>query len=281
MSLMNWLTVRTASVPDRPTGKSSSATSTSTDPVDSIPEADVGDDSADLGSKSVSSSNGQGKRKSYDTATSTVKSKKSKHAHGFHPNWKKNRQWLSYIEGKGMFCTLCQKHDIKPFDRDVWNKQPCRRLRLESVVDHERSNGHETAERLEIMTIEHEDLTVAIFPTVNMHEMKKLFSCVYFLVKQRIAHTTNLEPLLNLLDYLEVKVQVGVNGPAYTSRSSIQDILYCMSDYLENKTINELTQTENFSLLFDVTTDCTVSEQMILRARYICPGGDNKILENN
>ena len=55
----------------------------------------------------------------------------------------------------------------KPFDHDVWNKQPCRRLRLESVVDHESSNGHKTAERLEIMTIEHEDLTA------NMNEMKK------------------------------------------------------------------------------------------------------------
>ena len=62
------------------------------------------------------------------------------------------------------------------------------------------------------------------------------------------------------------------NGPNYTSRTSIQEMLYAMSEVLETKLINKLLEANHYSLLFDETTDCSVKEQMIVRARYVVAG---------
>ncbi|KAJ8050038.1 Zinc finger MYM-type protein 6 [Holothuria leucospilota] len=102
--------------------------------------------------------------------------------------------------------------------------------------------------------------------------MTKVFACLYFLCKQRIAHTTNYEPLLDFIgflgDKLKEKVFVGRNAH-YTSRKSIQKYLKCLSDVLEKDILEELKSSQQFSLMFDETTDCSVREQMVLRARYI------------
>ena len=88
---------------------------------------------------------------------------------------------------KGMFCQSCQRHDMRPFDRDTWNKQPCMRIHLESVTDHERSAAHKLALKQDYETTQHVDVAVAIVPHVYMTDMTKMFACLYHLVKQRIA----------------------------------------------------------------------------------------------
>lgn len=210
-----------------------------------------------------------GKRKLQDDCSE--KTKKSKRAVSFKDSWKKGRPWLAYVNGKGMFCQSCQRHNMRPFDRDTWNKKPCERMRLESVTDHERSTAHKSALKLDYEATKHADVAIAIVPRVNMTDMTKTFACLYHLVKQRIAHTTNLKPMLDLLEYLQVSLNLS-NGPNYTSRTSIQEMLYCMSEVIETKLMNELLEADHFAILFDETTDCSVKEQMIVRARYVKEG---------
>ena len=44
-----------------------------------------------------------------------------------------------YVQRKGMFCTLCQKYDMIPFTHGTWNKTPCTRPRVQSIISHERT----------------------------------------------------------------------------------------------------------------------------------------------
>ena len=58
--------------------------------------------------------------------------------------WLKGRKhWLKYEKGMGMFCLLCQKYDRCPYDRDVLNKYPCSGIRLQSILNHEKSATHQ------------------------------------------------------------------------------------------------------------------------------------------
>ena len=74
---------------------------------------------------------------------SSLRGGSRKQASGFKKEWLKGRQhWLKCIDGQGMFCTLCIKYDKRPYNRITWNKAPCTRFRLQSIVSHENSAAH-------------------------------------------------------------------------------------------------------------------------------------------
>lgn len=267
MSLLKYFPVITKKSNQTTSESSQPQTQSAIEAVDEselIPESD-----ADVEPEPQETNTETGKRKLPDNRG--IKTKKSKHAVSFKESWKKGRPWLIHVSGKGMFCQSCQRHGMMPFDRDTWNKQPCTRLRLESVTDHERSAAHKSALKQDVEATLHADVAVSIVPRVNMTDMTKTFACLYHLVKQRIAHTTNLQPMLDFLEYLQVTLNLS-NGPNYTSRTSIQEMLYAMSEVIETNLINELLEASHFSLLFDETTDCSVKEQMVVRARYVKEG---------
>jgi hypothetical protein len=74
---------------------------------------------------------------------------KFKHASSFNCEWKTGRPWLMHVDGLVMYCSLCRKYNKMPFDRGTWNKTPCKRMRLESVEDHEDGDSHKDAVRRE------------------------------------------------------------------------------------------------------------------------------------
>ena len=74
-------------------------------------------------------------------------------------------------------------------------------------------------------------LPSVVSPPLPAKGMEQAFSCL-FLTKQRIAHTTNYEPLLDLMSYLGVyikeKIGKGMNA-IYTSEKTIQEMVFIMS----------------------------------------------------
>ena len=175
-----------------------------------------------------------------------------------------------------MYCRLCQKFDKRPFGRDTWNREPSVRFRLQSVKAHEQTVAHKDAIRMEAECKTTSDIAVVIHPEASLSEMSQVFAALYFLCKQRIAHTTNFEPILDLLGFLgnelKSKIRCGKNA-TYCSVKSIQENLQCMSEIIENDIIDKLRQSKHFSLLFDETTDCAVIEQMVIRGRFIDSDG--------
>ena len=92
--------------------------------------------------------------------------------------------------------------------------------------------------------------------------MEQAFSCLYFLAKQRIPHTTNFEPLLDFLGSLGLNVKADIhvakNG-TYTSVKSIQEMLSIMSEVIESRILTEMKEFDHFALMFNETTDCSNS----------------------
>ena len=200
-------------------------------------------------------------------------SSNAKQAPTFRHAWLKGRQWLKFIAGKGMLCELCIKHDKRPFNRETWNTIPCTRYRLQSITMHERSAAHHDSVTLDLAAAATPTISQAIqLPEVPARGIEQAFSCLYFLVKQRIPHTTNFEPLLDLLHLMGIPTKADIHvtkNATYTSNKSIQEMLYCISEVIESKILNDLCESEHFSLMFDETTDCTITEQLTIHGRYI------------
>lgn len=190
----------------------------------------------------------------------------------------KGRQhWLKYIPGQGMICTLCQKHNKSPGTHTTWNTTPCNRLRLQRITAHERCASHKYMCKLE--TEKKTTIQSGINPQIPTKPIEQAFTCLYFLAKQRIAHTTNFEPLLNLMGLLgldvKAKIQVAKNA-LYTSDKSIQEMIFAISEVIEMRILKEVRESSHFALMLDETTDCTVTEQLVVHARYIDNAGELK-----
>ena len=152
---------------------------------------------------------------------SSTNSTKRKQASKFCNDWRKGRElWLKYLPGQGMFCTLCQKHNKSRFSRGTWNTAQCTRLRLQSITAHEGCAAHKDALKLENEKLTSTTTQSAINPRILAKGIKQAFTSLYFLAKQRIAHTTNFERLLDLLGLLGLnvksKIQIAKNA-LYTS----------------------------------------------------------------
>ena len=117
------------------------------------------------------------------------------------------------------------------------------------------------------------DVASAINPVVPAMGNGASFCCLYFLTIQRIAHTTNYEPLLG---FLGVDVKAMIRNATYTSDKTIQEMVFIMSEVIEVERIKE---SGHFSLMFDESTDCTVSEQLAIHGRFIHKSAGEPILK--
>lgn len=197
----------------------------------------------------------------------------SKQAATFSKRWLKGREhWLRYVEGQGMFCLLCTKFKKSSFNCTFWTSTPCSRLRLQSITTHENSSAHKDAVKLELASQETRDIVSAINPPIPRKGIYQAFSCLYFLAKQRIAHTTNYEPLLDLLQTLGLQTKSDLHvakNATYLSDKSIQEMLYVLSEVIEQSILTQVKESDHIALMLDETTDCTVTEQLALHCRYI------------
>lgn len=79
-------------------------------------------------------------------------------------------------------------------------------------------------------------LPSVVSPPLSVKGMAQAFSCLYFFSKQCIVHTTNYEPLLDLMSYLGAKIKEKTGkdmNVTYTSKKTIQEMVYIMSEILE------------------------------------------------
>ena len=260
MSLLNWLKA--------PVKRSHVYITESSDSEEEESEEGYEDMTSDVTPDLTSDSSSRG-----TSTTSNSRPSCSKQSKCFNTVWLKGRKhWLKYEKGVGMFCLLCQKYDKRPYDRDVWNKSPCSRIRLQSILNHEKSAAHQDSLKIESESVSTVSIAGAINPSVPSDGIHQVFACLYFLVKQKIAHTTNFEPLLDFLEFLglHVKSKIRVTKIAtYTSRKSIQEMVSILSEVIENRILRNLKESNHMAIMFDESTDCTITEQLVIHCRYI------------
>ena len=74
---------------------------------------------------------------------------------------------------------------------------------------------------------------------------------------------------------MKAKIRVAKNA-LYTSEKSIQETIFIISEVIEMQILNKVRQSSHFSLMLDETTYCTVTEQLVIHARYIDTTGELK-----
>ena len=112
----------------------------------------------------------------------------------FRKVWSVGReQWLEYSrQDRGMFCTLCRAYNKQPYFNDVWSKVPCTRLRLQSILTHERSVAHKDAVQLAAAAAATENVVVALNRPVSAVGMEQAFYCLYFFGQKDEYHTPHV-----------------------------------------------------------------------------------------
>ena len=240
---------------------------------DEYEEADLGLDNETTTTEDLRSNESNGGDASQSSVSGSSRSGSSKQSKYFNGLWLTGRRhWLKHEKATGMFCLLCQKYDKRPYDRDIWNKTGCTRIRLQSIIRHEKSAAHQDCLKRESESASAVNIASAISPSVPLNTIQQTFGCLYFLVKQKIAHTTNFEPLLDFLEYLGVHIKSNIRvakNATYTSRKSIQEMVSILSEVMENTILSFINNSEHIAIMFDESTDCTVTEQLVLHCRYI------------
>ena len=100
--------------------------------------------------------------------------------------------WLVYIEGRGMFCLLCRKHDATNLQNKSkkFNTEPAVRFKRKSVEEHSTSQQHKAAVTAELLS------RVSVFQR-EFEEREKskedvyfnVFLALYWIAKEEIVNT--------------------------------------------------------------------------------------------
>ena len=64
------------------------------------------------------------------------------------------------------------------------------------------------------------------------------------------------------------KISIAKNA-TYMSDKTNQEMVFIISEVIEQKILNEMNRSEHFALMIDETTDCTTTEQMTIHGRFI------------
>ena len=141
------------------------------------------------------------------------------------------------------------------------------------------SKEHVDSVRAELNSKVCGDVSDLLSKPVELREnaMVQAFQCVYFLCKNKIAHCTNFEKLLDLVKLLGIDIKSDIckgNNAKYTSNTAIKEIVQCLSDVIEAHILSEMKSSDTYALMFDETTDCTVIEQMVIHTRFINKEGE-------
>jgi hypothetical protein len=112
----------------------------------------------------------------------------------------------------------------------------------------------------------------------NKMVLKKLFKCVYFLVKHRIAHNTTFAPLVDLLmecgdqDLKQFFEHDARKNAQYRSTTAISELIEAISTHLENTMLDHIRESHFFSIMVDESCVVSTVEELSICARWLNNG---------
>lgn len=90
-----------------------------------------------------------------------------------------------------------------------------------------------------------------------------LSSCLYWLVKHKISHTSNYGKRLHHLHVDE--------NAKYTSQRMIQEFLSVLGEQIEHGQLEGFCNSQFFALMIDESTDIAILKKMVIYAQYVTP----------
>ena len=211
-------------------------------------------------------------------------SKRCSHRQSFDPKWQDEFPWVVYnppdIEGgPSMLCSLCRKHS-ETSKRMVWISIPCRLVRKDKLREHKRSQCHQDAMRAESIAVAAKrsgGIAASMEQLVSLQRqaVRGAFRCMYWLVKEELAHHTKFTSLLELVkslgcSYLS-ELEVGQNA-RYTSHRMIDEFVAVLSDCVERELLSKVRASPSVDILRDKSTDSANIKQLVVFVRYVFKG---------
>ena len=175
-----------------------------------------------------------------------------------------NNWWLSYVEGEGMFCIACKKHNIKhPQNKhEVFTAAPGIRFKQNAITTHSKRSLHSAVlerETLQKMSCLHQELK-------NKSEMEtsvleKSFATAYFLTKECIANC-KFQPQLNFIQSICSSAD-SLKYFKYRSEGSQREIFLTTGQTLKHELLDKVKTALAFDLLIDEVADIFVTENLL------------------
>lgn len=172
-----------------------------------------------------------------------------------------------FIEGDGLYCMLCKKHDMKnPRNKStVFSQESSKRFRKGTLTDHLKCKNHQDAKSSEVLNrvsafqkaLDHKE-------SVNQDILFQAFYSFFFLAKESIANCK----IVQLLKFIE---HIGLNDITYSTHRFVQsrpDILLKISDTIQKNLLEKLHKATSYGLLIDDMSDVATMEQMVCYVQY-------------
>ena len=102
--------------------------------------------------------------------------------------------------------------------------------------------------------------------------VKAVLTCVYFMAKEEIPHTTKYEPMMKLLSYLGLPhldvLNKGGNAK-YTSYRVVDELLTLLGDEVKQSVRRQLQKSPCIGLICDETTDLSSTKALVIYAKAV------------
>ena len=175
--------------------------------------------------------------------------------------------WLSYIEGQGLFCILCKKHNMKHDinKRDVFVNTPGQRFITDAVKSHGNSSVHKSAFEIEFTqrsSVFEKDHSEKKRVANSVYE--KAFHSAYFLMKGFISNRQFL-PLVNMIEDIFAS---DLKHFDHRGQGSQRDVFLFLGEGVKQQLLTKLKSVESFGLLVDEVSDVSVCEHLISFIQY-------------
>ena len=209
---------------------------------------------------------------------------------GFDQAWCKEFSWLEVVRNEGgsvigMMCCLCREHGKVPRSGSkVWLTSPCMSLRKDKLVAHSKTSVHKAA-KVAYAEQQQSRQTGGIpqaFENAITCERQAIIGCckcIYWLCKRELPHTTTYASLLTLVENLGCQyfeaLRVGQNA-TYTSPQIAGEFLTILDGMIKEKVLNEIRQSDTYSIMIDESTDISILKQLVCYVRCVAIDGKLK-----
>ena len=221
------------------------------------------------------------------SASKNEKMRQYKQNMKYSPDWKAKWNWILYDQLQdGMFCSYCKKYGKPPVGtHGAWVTRPISNWAkaTQLLAKHEKSEWHlasveahtlsemsrKSGDVVEMMIIASEEEKKR-----NRELMKKLIRSLYFLVRNRIPHTTTFENLITLQidngnqELREHKLTCPSNA-TYLSKVTTAELLSSISNHIEQGLLARLNASQYITIMADESTDVSCNEELCICARWL------------
>ena len=180
----------------------------------------------------------------------------------------KDRFWLLYEEGVGMFCLLCKKHNAVNLQNKFkkFNTDPSVRYKHTAIVEHGNSQQHKASVEAELTR-----RSSAFHKQVEQREQSRdvvkhnAFLMLYWLAKEEMPN----KMFTSLLDLTERLGQVDMKFFQHRSAGVVREMFLLLGQMVQSDVAEKIKHANTFGLLTDEVCDITKKEQLVTFIKYV------------